>query len=69
MPPEILIILRVNPEVAAQRRMDEDADSARRRAQEIWDIDWQQTPAYVIDANQQQAEVVAAIKDLVWSKL
>jgi thymidylate kinase len=69
MPPEVLIVLKVNPEVAAQRRMDEDAGSARRRAQEICDIDWQQTPAHVIDANQQQAEVVAAIKELVWSKL
>jgi thymidylate kinase len=69
MPPEILIVLKVNPETAAQRRMDEDADSARRRAQEICDIDWQKTPAYVIDANQPQDAVVAAIKDLVWSKL
>jgi thymidylate kinase len=67
--PELLIVLRVDPEVAVQRKTDEDAASVRARSTEIWDLDWQETPADVIDANRSRAEVLSGLKALVWSQL
>ena len=67
--PDLLIVLRVDPEIAVQRRDDEDPDWVRRRCQEIWKLDWQQTPAYVIDSGRPKADVIAGIKSLIWSEL
>ena len=69
MTPELLIVLKVNPDVAVQRRGDEDAAFVRKRCQEIWELDWQHTPARVIDAGRSRPEVVSELKAIVWSKL
>ena len=69
MLPELLIVLRVDPEIAVQRKTDEEAASVRARSQEIWELDWQQTHAHVIDAGRSEAEVLAELKSLVWSEL
>lgn len=67
--PDLLIVLRLNPEVAVQRKPEESADSVRRRNQEIWQLDWQGSPAHVIDASQPIEIVEAQLKSLVWSIL
>ncbi len=67
--PDLLIVLRVHPEIAVQRRADEEATWIRNRCREVWDVDWRETPAHVIDAGQPKEEVLAALKSLVWSKL
>lgn len=67
--PDILIVLRVDPEVAVARRAGEDPDWIRGRSQEIWEIDWQTTSAYVVDSGRSKAEVLADIKAFVWSRL
>lgn len=67
--PELLIVLRVDPELAVQRRPDEDAAWVRRRNQEIWELNWQHTPAHVVDAGQPKEAVLAEVKALVWSYL
>lgn len=69
VPPELLIVLRVDPEIAVQRKTDEDTASVRRRCQEIWTVDWQRTRAHVIDACRPQAEVLSELKSLLWSEL
>jgi thymidylate kinase len=69
MLPELLIVLKVDPEIAGQRKTDEDAASVRVRCQEIWEVDWQQTPARVIDAGRSRAEVLSDLKSLIWSEL
>jgi thymidylate kinase len=69
MLPELLIVLRVDPEIAVHRKTDEDATSVRARSTEIWELDWQQTPARVIDAGRSRAEVLSDLKSLVWSEL
>jgi thymidylate kinase len=69
MLPELLIVLRIKPEIAVQRRSDEDPAWVRMRCQEICDADWQQTPAYVIDAERSKEEVLSELKSLVWSHL
>jgi len=67
--PELLIVLRTDPETTVQRKSDEDAASVRPRTAEIWEMDWRHTPAYVIDAGRPKAEVLSELKALVWSHL
>jgi thymidylate kinase len=69
LPPDLLIVLKVDPDIAVQRKVDEEASSVRARSGEIWGIDWQQTSAIVIDASQPKAEVLSELKRLVWSNL
>ena len=69
-PPDVLIVLRVDPAVAVQRRVEEDdPGSVRERAGEIFDIDWAGTPAAVIDASRPRDEVASTIRQIVWSRL
>ena len=68
-PPELLIVLRADPGTAVQRRSEEDAESVRGRSKEIWELDWRQTHAHVIDAGRSKAEVLSELKALVWSQL
>lgn len=69
LPPDLLIVMKVDPEIAVQRRADEDAEWIRNRSREIWDLDWQDAPVHIIDAGQPMAKMLATLKSLVWSKL
>ncbi len=69
MLPDLLITLRVDPEISVQRKTDETADSVRSRAGEVWNIDWSKTPAYIIDASKPKAEVLSDLKAMIWSSL
>jgi thymidylate kinase len=69
MPPDLLIVLRVDPEIAVQRRTDQDAASVRARSHEICAVDWRQTRAHVVDACRSKADVLAELKPLIWSEL
>ena len=69
-PPDVLIVLRVDPAVAVRRRLGEDDPGfVRERAGEIFDIDWAGTPAVVIDAARPRDEVASTIRRIVWSRL
>lgn len=68
--PDILIVLRVSPDVAAERRRGIDAEQAvRRRSEEIRDIDWSRLPAVVIDADRPMADVLREVRSAVWSRI
>jgi thymidylate kinase len=68
--PDTLIVLRVDPDLAVQRRLGEDEESyLRPRSEEIWRLDWRGTPAIVIDADRPKAEVLSEIRSVVWSRL
>jgi len=68
--PDILIVLRVDPDIAVERRHDEEnPDFVRRQAEEIWRLDLRDTPASVLDAGRPRDEVLAEIKRSVWSSL
>ena len=69
LPPDVVILLRVHPEVAAARKVDEDPEYVRIRSREVWDIDLTDTVARVIDANQPQPKVLADLRSLLWSYL
>jgi thymidylate kinase len=68
-PPDLLIVLRADPEIAVRRKTTESADSVRARSGEIWNIDWQSTRAHVVDAGRSPTEVLSEIKRIIWSHL
>lgn len=69
VPPELLLVLRVDPELAVQRKTNEDAATVRTRSREIWEINWEQTEAHVIDGGQSKTAVLTEIKAFIWSRL
>ena len=69
MLPEILVVLRLNPDIAVQRKTDEDSLSVHKRSTEIWNLSWENTNAHIIDASKSKIEVVSELKTLIWSHL
>jgi thymidylate kinase len=67
--PELLVVLKVNPEIAVRRKTDESPGSVRTRGAEIWNIDWRDAGAHVTDASRPEEAVVSELKALVWSTL
>ncbi len=67
--PDLLIVLKVSPEITVQRKTTESAKSVFARTAEIWSVEWDQTTAQVIDAEQPMSEVLAELKSLIWSHL
>lgn len=67
--PEVLTVLKVNPAIAVQRKTNEDAFSVEKRSTEIWNLNWEDTNVYVIDASKSREEVVTELKTLIWSRL
>ena len=69
MLPDLMIVLRVDPEICVQRKTDETPDSVRSRSQEIWNLDWSKTPAHVIDGSRSKSQVLSDVFNLVWYRL
>lgn len=67
--PELVAVLRVPPEIAVQRKPEENPETVRRRSTEIWQANWQASPAHIIDASKPRTEVLAELKALLWSEL
>lgn len=67
--PDLLIVLKVEPELAVQRKRDESEASVRARSTEVWGLEWTEKSAFVIDAGFQREEVISRVKDLVWAHL
>jgi thymidylate kinase len=69
MEPELLFVLRVEPEVAVRRKTNESETHVRTRSRELWEQDWSGTRAHVIDAGRPAEEVVARLQSIVWAEL
>jgi len=69
MPPDLLIVLRVDPDIAVMRKTTETERHVRTRSRELWEQDWEGTNACVIDAGQQLADVAAEVQSHIWSRL
>jgi thymidylate kinase len=67
--PDVLIVLRVDPETAVARVPNERPDFVRARWQEVWAIDWNAASAHVIDAGEPRREVHSRLMALIWSEL
>ena len=69
MPPDLLFVLRVHPDIAVRRKTDESEAHVRTRSRELWEQDWRGTRAHVVDASAPAAEVAAHLKAVLWEKL
>lgn len=69
MPPDMLFVLRVAPEIAVRRKTNEKAAHVRTRSRELWEADWQGTRAHIVDAGQPIEDVVARLQSLIWAEL
>jgi thymidylate kinase len=67
--PELLFVLKVDPEITVQRKTDESPVSVRARTTEIWEKDEWQEPVQVVDASKKKEEVLGDLKKLIWSEL
>jgi thymidylate kinase len=68
--PDILFVLRLDPDIAVERKRGvEPESSVRPRSEEIWRMDWQGTPAIVIDAASPKERVLSEIRSAIWSRL
>lgn len=68
-PPDVLIALLVDPDIAVERRPDERPDFVRQRCEEFSRVAWGSMRAHVIDAGRPPSEVLAVVKRSVWSSL
>lgn len=68
-PPDVLVVLRIDPEIAVARRFDEEATYVRARNTEVYEVAWDGIDAVVVDASQPPEDVLAAIRRAVWERL
>ena len=68
-PPDVPIVLQLDPESAVRRKPEEPSDYVRGRAQAVWQTDWTQVGADVIDAGRPLPEVLRDLKTQIWSRL
>jgi hypothetical protein len=67
--PEAILVLKVDPEIAASRRPNECHETLRARSREVWQFDWQSTDAHVMDASRPLPEVVAQAAWHAWNAI
>ena len=69
VPPDLLVVLRVDAVTAVRRKTTEPADYVRERARASGAIDWAQTNAHVVDAARPLADVLAELKAYIWAEV
>lgn len=67
--PDVLFLLRLDPETAVSRKTNEPAEYVRERARKTAETDWSRSGARIIDAAQPLPQVVATLKSELWSTL
>jgi thymidylate kinase len=67
--PDVLFLLRLDPETAVSRKPSEPAEYVRERARKTAETDWSRSGARIIDAAQPLPQVVATLKAELWSTL
>jgi len=68
-PPDLTLVLRVDPETAVDRKPMEPAAVVRARASLLWNADWSGPGTIVIDGVQPVSDVTAELRLRVWSTL
>jgi thymidylate kinase len=67
--PELVLVLRVDPDTAVRRKPEEPEEYVRDRARTSWDTDWAHVRGHVVDARRPFAEVLAEVRRRVWEAL
>lgn len=68
-PPDLVLVLRVDPETAVDRKPMEPSAAVRARASLLWNADWSGPGTVVIDGVQPVSDVMAELRSHVWSTL
>lgn len=66
--PDLLAVLRVDPEVAVLRKRDEEEHYVRRRSTEVWRAAWDDS-VVTVDASRSAPDVLAQLRSAVWERL
>jgi thymidylate kinase len=64
-----LIVLRLDPKIAAERRPGDDQELLAKRSGEIWNRSWPVNYAHLVDASQPLDEVIRQVRSSVWEIL
>jgi hypothetical protein len=67
--PDLICVLRLDPNLAVIRTPQEPADYVHARSKVIWETDWSAGGATVVDANQSLPAVVRQLKSAIWRAL
>jgi hypothetical protein len=67
--PDVLCVLRLDPEIAVLRKFDEPAEYVRARGRMVWETDWTSTGARMVEADRPLPEVLERLKAIIWSVL
>ena len=67
--PDVVIVLKLPPELALKRRPEDPPASVRARATEIWERVWDDRRVHVVDASRSASEVMTEIRSILWSAL
>jgi thymidylate kinase len=67
--PDLLIVLKLDPEIAVQRKTEETETSVRARSSEVWGLEWENVSGLVADASRSREEAFAQVLSIVWSRL
>jgi thymidylate kinase len=68
-PPDLVLVLRVDPERAVVRKPEEPATYVHDRARTMWNVVWTRRDARVIDAGRALHEVLADLRADLWDAL
>ncbi len=68
-PPDLLIVLKLDPEIAVQRKAEETEASVRARSSEVWGLEWQKVSGFSVDASRSREEALSQVKAIVWDHL
>lgn len=68
-PPDLLIVLKADPEITVRRKKDETQLSVRARSLEVWGLDWKKLSAFEVNANKSKEESLSQVKAIVWEHL
>ena len=67
---DLLFVMKLNPEIALQRRPDDNPDELRMRSGQIWNNDWIAPYAFEINTGENNPEEVQKILlKIVWENL
>jgi thymidylate kinase len=67
--PDVLFVLRVDPDTAVRRKQDEPSAYVRERARRLWDTRWRTPRSHIVDATRPLAAVEAELRQRVWEAL
>jgi len=67
--PDLLIVLKADPEITVQRKKNETQTSVRARSTEVWRLDWKKLSAFEINANRSKEEALSQVKAVTWEHL